>query len=70
MVPPRVQAHHSATTSENTIVPVAASDLELANIPAKHDDPFLVAFEEPYDSENPRYAAKRFVVVGCAYKMV
>jgi hypothetical protein len=40
-----------------TIEPANAAvtiDVELAVIPAKQDDPFLVAFEEPFDADNPK----------------
>jgi MFS family permease len=50
-------AHELAT---DTIAPVVGADVELAPIAApmptkiKNDDPFLVAFEEPFDAENPK----------------
>ncbi|KAE8149902.1 major facilitator superfamily domain-containing protein [Aspergillus avenaceus] len=36
------------------IAPTAPTDIELAPISSKKNDPFLVAFAEPFDAENPK----------------
>jgi hypothetical protein len=41
--------------SIEVIAPFTSIDVEMAAVPAKHDDPYLVAFEEPFDAENPKY---------------
>ncbi|KAI1855569.1 hypothetical protein JX266_000434 [Neoarthrinium moseri] len=47
----------------NDIVPAGGTDVELAPVPApakakRDDDPYLVAFDEPFDADNPKHWPK------------
>ncbi|KAI0126880.1 major facilitator superfamily domain-containing protein [Xylariales sp. AK1849] len=51
-------SNHQSEVSTNTIAPIADLDVEMVSISApaapKQEDPYLVAFEEPFDADNPR----------------
>lgn len=45
---------------EDAVNPIPAHDIELAAVPPGKDiDPYLVAFDEPFDSDNPTYVQRQ-----------
>lgn len=49
------QNTNESTNTTDVIASTTPTDIEMAAIPAKQDDPYLVAFEDHFDADNPKY---------------